>query len=99
MTSGKSHLVFMWMFDIYLAYLAVEMQADAILPLGPLDTGRDQWQSGDPDAALSGLYHSDGNPNMDISSCMGVVLLQLGVEETGQAIQSGLRLYAQQAFD
>ena len=55
--------------DFSIAYIAVEMEAGAILPMRLMDTDLDCWNPGSPDAAVSGLYYSGGEPTPDILVC------------------------------
>ena len=90
--SGRSQFVFVRNFGFFLSYTAVGMEAGAILPLGPLNTDTALRTSGDPDAEVSGRYHSNGYPTMDISTCPGVGLPPLGGEAAIQALQYDLSL-------
>ena len=83
MASGKSHFLFVGMFVIYLADLEVDMEAGAVLPPELLDTYLACRNSGAPDAAMSGLHQSDGNPTPDIPACPGVGLPPLGGKMSG----------------
>ena len=66
MTSGQSHFLFVWMCCIYIAYIVVDMEAGAVLPLGVLKTDPACWYSGSPYKAVSGSHHSDDGPNPNI---------------------------------
>ena len=47
---------------------------------------------------MSGKHHCDGNPTMDVGASMGVELLTLGGEATGQAFHRDLCLDGQKAI-
>ena len=75
----------------------VQIYHGVVFPLGPLNANLDHGQLGSPDAEVGGLHHCDGKPDLDISTCPGAGLLQLGNEADGQAFQCGLCLLYEQA--
>ena len=91
MKSKKAHFAFVHMFSISLACIVVDMETGAVLTLGPLDTDPDTRHYGSLYPAVSGSCDSDGDPILGIPA--------LGGEVAGQAIQHGLRLYAQDVVD
>ena len=83
---SRSHFVFVGKLGFSLAYLEVDMEDGAILPLGILDTDPDLRNSGSLDAAVNGPYHSDGDPTPDIPACPGVGFPPFGGEADGEAL-------------
>ena len=81
--SGQSHCLFVRMFGISLAYILVDMEAGAVLPLSPLDTDPALRHLGYPDAAVGVSYHSDVDPNPYIPTHTRVGLLPLSGEVAG----------------
>ena len=57
------------------------------------------WNQGAPDAAAIGPYHSDGDPNPEITTCPIVESTPLVSEAYGQVLQRGLLLSDQQTVD
>ena len=74
------------------------MEDRAILPLRHMDTDLARRNPGSPDAALVVPYHSDGDPNMEITTWPRVGLPLLGGEADGQVLHHGLRLSDQQTL-
>ena len=68
----------------------VDMESGAVLLLGPLDADSGCQHLVSPVSFLSGYYHCDGGPNMDIPAHMIVGLPPLGGKADGQALQRGL---------
>ena len=87
------------MFSIYLVYIEVDMEAGVVLPLELLGTDPVRRNSRTPDAAVSGSYHSDGDPTPDIPAFPVVGFLTLDGEAAGQVIHRGLFICAYQSVD
>ena len=79
--------------------LLVEVKYGSVLPLGYLHADRTCRYPGSPDAEVSGSHHCDGDPTLDIPSCLGVWFLPLFCEADVQAIQHGLRFCVHNAVN
>ena len=75
------------------------MEDGAILPLRSLGTDPGSWYLVYLDAVVSGPYQSDGDPTTYIPEFTVVGLSPLGGDADGQALQHGLRLSSQKAFN
>ena len=75
------------MYGNSLNYLAVEMEAGAFLPLGPLFNDPDLYHLGAPYAAVSGHYHCDDKPTTDLPTGPGLGLPPLGGKTAGLALR------------
>ena len=77
--------------------LLVEVESGDIIPFRFLHADPTCLRPGDPDAAVSGSCHYEGDPNPEIPACLEVELPPLCGEVNGQALQIGLRFCAQHA--
>ena len=75
--------MFMRKLGFYLTYIAVEMEAVAILQLRPMNTDLDRRHLGAPCEMVIGPYHGDDKPTMNITACTRVGFPTLGGNASG----------------
>ena len=82
-----------------MARLTEEVDTGAVLPLQALDANLMRRYPVPPDAPECGPHHSDGDPNLDVSTRTRIGLPPLCCTATGYTFQGGCCLHTQQPLD